>query len=436
MNGMPKSILIAAPLLLALPLAASYPDPAAAPPEEVMKASDHQKLGKQIGECIEAYIARGGRREAEADLRKTLEKKWNKKAESGDALALTEDLEAALFYSRNYSKAKGVKKGKVAEFEIPVPFYGDKFETTYALWAPSKYNARTGPYPLVFCIPDADEKPKEHLTEKWADGELRKTCILVAPQMPEKLENWSGLGKSKDPENPGGYGLLLTVFADVRDRYAIDFDKIFIAGRGVGVAAAMEIANSSADRFAGVIGRTGDAAEISPDNLSNLPCFFAGGGQKATSFAEQAKELGYVEPTLMPDAKEADILAWIKQTSRRSHPEAVVLRAGAPMPNKAYWLEIPAHDGQSLARITARADRATNTINIESEGITTVTIFYNDILVDLEKPVKVICNGIEHENKIPRNFNATMEQIYRGRSDPGKLYTAFKQYDIPAPTDK
>ena len=60
----------------------------------------------------------------------------------------------------------------------------------------------------------------------------------------------------------------------------------------------------------------------------------------------------------------------------------------------------------------------------------------DDILVDLEKPVKVICNGIEHENKIPRNFNATMEQIYRGRSDPGKLYTAFKQYDIPAPTDK
>ena len=400
-------------------------------PKPLVEPSDHQKVGELIGNCLEAYVARAGRRETEAELRKTLEKKWNKKAESGDALALTEDLEVALYYMRDYSRARGVKKGKVAEFEIPVPFYGEGFTSTYALWAPAKYSAGQGPYPLILCIPDAGEEPREHLTEQWADTELRKTCILVALRMPKKLENWSGLGVSRDPENPGGYGLLLTALADVRDRYAIDFDKVFIAGRGIGVAAAMEIASSTPDRFAGVIGRGGDAAEISPDNLSNLHCLFVGGGAKAAAFAERARELDYVEPTVLPEAGEAYLLAWIMGRSRRSHPESVVLRAGAPMPNNAYWLEIPAHDGQSLARLTARADREANTITVDAEGINSVTLFFNDILVDLDEPVRVICNGVEHEHQIPRNFNAMMQQIYRGRSDPGKVYTAVKRYDLP-----
>ena len=227
MTGMPKFILICAPLLLAPLFAASAPGavgalsssalPGSVPPDEVMKDSDHKKVGELIGECIEASIARTGKHKAATNLRKALDKKWAKKAESGDPLSLTEDLQAALYYSINYSKARGVKKGKVAKFEIPAPFYGKDATTTFALWAPSKYNARQGPYPLVLCIPDADETPHEHLTERWADSELRKVCILVALQMPEKLENWGGRGVQGEPENTGGYALLMTTLSPTLD---------------------------------------------------------------------------------------------------------------------------------------------------------------------------------------------------------------------------
>jgi len=438
---MSKSILISAPLLLGFLSAAPPPEALPGTPELVFKASEHQKVGKLMADCIEAYVKKEGRRDAEAELRKVFEKKWDKEVEGHEALALTEDLGAALWYAADYSKAKGVKKGKIAEFEVAIPYYGTyktdrkgekvsvPYMATYALWAPSKYNAKSGPYPLIICIPEVDEKPEDHLRDHWSEGDLQDGAIVVALGMPEKTENWGTSGGAGDP---GGFGILFSAFVDVRDRYAIDFDKVFLAGRGLGVKVAMEIANASPDRFAGVIGRTGDAAEIAPDNFSNLPCYFAGGGSNATAFAEKAKELGMVQPILNPDAKEKEIWDWIQATTRRSNPEEVVLLPGAPMPNKAYWLEIPPHDGQTVARMKAKADRASNTVTIDSEGIAKVTLYLNDVLLDLDQKVKVVLNGVEQEVLIPRNFNTMMEQIYRGRSDPGKIYTASKDFDIPA----
>jgi hypothetical protein len=429
MTGMPKLPLLSVPLLLAaLPAFAWVSGPA----ETVLKNSDHQKVGKMMEECITAYVEREGRREAENELWETLEKKWTKPAKGRDPLCLTEDLGAALYYSRNYSKAKGVKKGKVSEFEVPVPYYGADFEASYELWAPSKYNQKTGPYPLIICLPGASASPAEHIEKRWASSEVRDTAIVVSIELPENAEHWATLGLRGDPKNAGGIGILLSIYGDVRDRYAIDHDRVFLVGEGTAaVEAVMKIGNTFPDRFAGVVGISGDAAEISPDNFWNLPSYFAGGGGKATAFAKACKDAGQLEPVIAPEAKEADIWGWMTANPRRSNPAELVLRAGSPFPNKAYWVEIPPRDDSSVARLVAKADRDSNTITIDSEGITSVTLYFNDILVDLDKPVEVIVNGLKIKDQIPRNFNSMMEQIYKGRSDPGKIYTAFKAYDIP-----
>jgi hypothetical protein len=46
--------------------------------------------------------------------------------------------------------------------------------------------------------------------------------------------------------------------------------------------------------------------------------------------------------------------------------------------------------------------------------------------------VKVICNGSEHTDVIPRNLGVTLDLIAGARCDPGRLYTATKEYDLPA----
>jgi len=77
-----------------------------------------------------------------------------------------------------------------------------------------------------------------------------------------------------------------------------------------------------------------------------------------------------------------------------------------------------------------------NTITVEGEGIDEFTISYNDVLVDLDKPVTVICNGAENVDLIPRNLKVTLDMVYFARSDPGKVFVANKSYHLPPPTSK
>jgi hypothetical protein len=60
-------------------------------------------------------------------------------------------------------------------------------------------------------------------------------------------------------------------------------------------------------------------------------------------------------------------------------------------------------------------------------------VYVNDVLLDLDKPIKVVCNGTESTSTIPRNLERTVGLVLKGRNDPGKVYVNFKQFDLPAP---
>lgn len=419
-----------APLLAGMTLLAGAVAPSAPAPEVQFKDSEHKKVGKLMGACIEAYVEREGRREAEAELGDYLEKKWAKAAGDRGPLALTEDLSEALWYAVDYSKAR-VRKGKVEDMEVPITYHGDHVAVN-AVSTPKKYTGKEK-LPLVICVPDEGEAPEAHLDEHWMDEGLRESAILVALDMPKTTETWGTLGTPGDPEQVGGRTVLLMTYAELRRSYALDFDRVYLAGRGAGVAAAMVMADAAPDRFAGLIGRTGDAAEIAPDNLGNLPMFFAGAGSRAEAYAAAAKEAGYADVALSPDGGLAEAMAWMGETVRRSNPEKVVLRPGE-MFTKAYWLEVPRQEYGPGARVVAACDRASNTVTIETEGVGAfdVTLYFNDVLLDLEQPVKVVCNGAETVASVPRNFNDMMNLVYKGRNEPGKLYTASREYTVPA----
>lgn len=394
--------------------------------DELLKPSDHEALGKQFAALTEAKQANKGIDKAQAAIAEELER-IKKKLKGRDPLSLTTDLGRALWQSFGY-EAKGIKKGKVASFTVSVPFYGENAKLEYAVYTPTKYNHKQ-PYPLILCIPDKGVKPETHITEKWIADVVRENAIIAACPMPDDPALWTETG---GVNKPGGIGNLLTVMKEMTRTYAVDYDRVYLVGRGEGVAAALTIAARYPDRFAGVIGRSGDPGDTACDNFKNLPTFFAGAGAGATAFAEKIDKTGYNNCVLKPDGTEDEIWAWIQDHPRASNPPVVILVPGTPLPNKAYWVEVPPFDGVGTAFVKATIDRATNAITVEGDGVNSVVLYFNDLLVEMDKPIKVTCNGAEHIDVIPRNLQTMLDLMHSSRSDPGKVYVATKKYDLPA----
>ena len=76
------------------------------------------------------------------------------------------------------------------------------------------------------------------------------SCVAACPEMPANGADWLGTP---------GVATALILFRTIYEEWAIDFDQVYLAGRGAGVEAALSIAGKFPERFAGVIGRAGDA---------------------------------------------------------------------------------------------------------------------------------------------------------------------------------
>ena len=426
-------LLPAAALVLAGTAAATALSPLG---ELVLKEKDHKDLGEEIAAFVEAKKEGKGMDDARQGFLDQKEK-IEKKLRGVELLSLVHDLEEAFYYSNEYTD-RGVKKGKLQNYEEP-GIAGATLE--YAIWTPKKYSTKKGgPYPLILLIPEEGEsgkeheKPQTHIEEWWVDTDLRNGAILVACGMPKSVEHWGSLNgvddEGNDKQYGGGAAVVLQVLKNVTDTMAVDVDRIFIAGYGTaGATAALQIANLYPDRFAGVIGRAGDVKDVTPDNFRNVATLFAGGGAGCTAFKEAADALGHERCTLAADALEKDIWAWVQATERNAHPTQVSLVPASPNQRKAYWIQLERFDPAGGAKLDAVIDRENNRIEITAEKVESLFLYFNDLLVDMDRPINVVCNGVEDEAVHPRNWS-TMLDLYFSSNDSGRIYTNYKRYEI------
>jgi len=417
---------LAAPVLDAAVLAAPVlARPAPAPQgEEAFKASDYENVGKKLTGYIEARRESSGIDKALEEVSKELEKVA--KRLKRDPLSLPAEMGRVLWASFEYGKKGSVSKGKVDTL-TDAAYWDPKAKFTYAVWVPAKYDTKKA-YPLILCIPELGQKPSEHLTVDWIDPAIRENAILLAVPTPTEA---GALLEGINPSKETGMGNVGRLWSSATRKYAVDFDRVYLAGRGRGVELAVAYGANFPDRFAGVIGRAGDVGTIVPENLKNLPTFFAGAGAKAGELADTLKTLGYDNATLLPEGKESDVWSWMQAHARVSNPTDVVLYVGSPAPNRAYWLEVRPSDAQGSPYLKAKVDRATNTITVEGEGVPKFVVYFNDVLLDLDKPVKVIANGTANERTVPRSLQRTLDLVLNSRSDPGKFYVASMEFDLP-----
>lgn len=408
-----------APALLLLPLALAL-RPAVQEPH--LSDSDLKKLGAALKEYIEESASTEAALEVKEQMDK-LEKKLSKTPVQGDILASPADLGLAYWLAYDYAKKRG-PKGKVSEEEYVFERAGftkrEPFE--YAIWAPYKYSAKNGPYPLILSLHDEDQTASQHLTEDWMDTDLRDSAILATAQMPEDTGEWEA----------ESIKYVMTLMRVVTETYAVDFNRIYLSGTGVGLIHAGSVAEKFPDRWAGLVGRAGEPGELSAANFRNLPTYFAGGGAKTTAFSDAAKELGFDNVTLEPEGMEKEIWDWIQAHPRAAYPEEIHLTPGSPLPYRSGWLEVPPAEYGGLASVKARLDRDANAVHVEGTGVTDFVLYLNDEILDLTRPITVTANGQESTVQVTRSYKSFLNFLYNGRCDPGRVFVASQSFHLPA----
>ena len=392
----------------------------AAQDERLLEERDLRKVTGALGEWLTALNEGEDTLEPESDFREELQKINEKKLKGEtDLLSSPADLGAILYGANDYPRKRVKGAGKVTMKSA------DRGGRTieYAVWAPSKYKAKSGPYPLIISIPEEGENPEAHITNHWTNNELREGTIIVSPKMPGDSKLWT---------QTEGLGAILLSLRFALDEWAIDVERTFIGGRARGGEVAIEVANMFPARFAGAFAWAADAGKgIEAENVQHVPILITGGGSHATDLEKRAKEATLENVTLDPDGGLDAIVAWMAEKTRVNYPTKVTVIQGERFPSKAYWIQF-APVAKAGVRVDAEIDKETNTITIKSEEITEVSLFLSDALVDLSKPVTVIANGAETVDTFERSVSTFLEFIDTGKIDPARIFVATKQYDLPS----
>ena len=197
-----------------------------------------------------------------------------------------------------------------------------------------------------------------------------------------------------------------------------------------------------------------------PENLRNVACF-SSVGERDTMFNragnaiathERLDELqekdpeGYTNQLDLQPGRGHGIdyrpgAPWIANHSRNPHPDIVIWTCkeqDGRRRDSVYWLELAGDDLKGTIALTAKADRETNTITLTAYQLATetaqgdptqigeqqaeakplasatVSVLLNDTLVDLDKPVTVMCNGQEvFSGLVERDANTLLETLVR-----------------------
>ncbi len=114
----------------------------------------------------------------------------------------------------------------------------------YSLQLPPEYRHSRN-YPVLIVLHQSGEEPEDML-KRWADAAALNGYILVAPEWSKGMNGVYGYSERE-------HAVVLETLRDLRRRFAVDSDRVFLFGMGVGGEMAYDVGLSHPDLFAGVL---------------------------------------------------------------------------------------------------------------------------------------------------------------------------------------
>lgn len=227
-------------------------------------------------------------------------------------------------------------------------------------------------------------------------------------------------------------------------------DKVYIMGYSAGGDGVWRMAPRMADRWAAASMMAGHPGEASQVNLRNTPYMIWMGEHDAAydrnrlavkhgaimDSLQKADPAGYIHETHIIKGKghwmeRIDTLAvpWMAQFRRNPYPEKVVWRQELVVRDAMYWLSAPKDECQHGKRVVV--SREGNVIDIEECDYTRLTIYLNDKMCNLDKPVEVRYKGEQLFKGRLRRTRAMMQQTLSERGDLRYMFPTAVEVELP-----
>jgi hypothetical protein len=395
-----------------------------APSELKLKESDHRSLSKLVAGYFTAMIEEKGIAES---MQKVMDHiaSTERRLKGQKLLAAVEDWEQVFrLVTEDRLKETLKKKGEVTEAR----FQANSIDQSFAYCVPKKL--AKGALPLILIACDGGESPSAHLSTFWTDPAIREAAILMALDLGKDAQSWGVFGS---PSSPGGGLRIMSALGQIQREFSVDCNRRFLVGSGKGFAAVEATATSYPYVFAGVIG-IGDVAATDVgdlDNFRTLPTLFLKGGEGAKAIDAKIGELGFANCTLEAEGSANQAWNWIQTHPRLAYPSHITFVPKRDNTTAVHWLSLVGFQASESPRIEAKADKTSNTITIDAKKISDLVIYLNDELVDLDKPVKFVINGMAHERTLERNAPEMIKNQFYG-GDWGRVFSVIVSQDVPA----
>ncbi len=256
-------------------------------------------------------------------------------------------------------------------------------------------------------------------------------------------------------------GIVMSAILSVARLYEFDRDRVYLSGHSMGGFGAWNLGLRFADRLAAAAPMSGGISRreyvgskphrryhLLLDNAVHLPLFFAHGDQDGLVPVEFERRLhaGLLEreiPHTYVELKGAGHLIdlgdrgpvmpklseFILKAKRDPHPRRIVHRVIEDRPSRSFWIRIDSI-WASTGKIEAQVDEE-NGIELRCSGVDRFTVFLDEALIDLERPVRLRVNGkLLHEGKVEPDLETLLES-WREREDPAFVHRAALRFKAP-----
>lgn len=290
--------------------------------------------------------------------------------------------------------------GQDLRLSYPCPLDGS--DQAYRLYVPTGYRTDQ-PAPLVIALHGSGGNEKSFFDDEahypGKDG-LKNAAeqfnVLAACPSARGNTNYRGLGENA----------VFQVLADVKRRFRIDENRIYLTGHSMGGTGATDLALHHPGIFAAVVPiAAARSIRWVAANAEHTPFWWIGGERDQDYYQrgvavgfERMRKLGYpVRLTELPGESHygaardfRPVLAWLRQHRLVAHPKAFTFEVDTLLHPRAYWITVDtiAWPGRiAVAKVRAEED---NVARLVLDNIDAISLWPDPEIFDPVRPWRVV----------------------------------------------